>query len=45
MTKSDKGTGLGLFISRKIVEAHGGKIWAKNNTPEEGATITFSLPQ
>ena len=45
VTKSDKGTGLGLFISRKIVEAHGGKIWAKNNTPEEGATITFSLPQ
>jgi two-component system sensor histidine kinase VicK len=45
VTKSDKGTGLGLFISRKIVEAHGGRIWAKNNTNAQGATITFSLPQ
>jgi signal transduction histidine kinase len=45
VTKSEKGTGLGLFISRKIVEAHGGSIWAKNNTNAEGATIAFSLPQ
>jgi signal transduction histidine kinase len=45
VTKSDKGTGLGLFISRKIVEAHGGRIWAKNNTNAQGATIAFSLPQ
>lgn len=45
VTKSEKGTGLGLFISRKIVEAHGGSIWAKNNTNTEGATIAFSLPQ
>ncbi|MDQ3838928.1 MAG: HAMP domain-containing histidine kinase [Thermoproteota archaeon] len=44
VTKSDKGTGLGLFISRKIIEAHGGSIWAKNNTNAEGATIAFSLP-
>jgi two-component system, OmpR family, sensor histidine kinase VicK len=45
VTESDKGTGLGLFISKKIVEAHGGRTWAKNNIPEEGATIAFSLPQ
>jgi signal transduction histidine kinase len=44
VTKSDKGTGLGLFISKKIIEAHGGRIWAKNNTDSEGATIAFSLP-
>jgi signal transduction histidine kinase len=44
VTKSDKGTGLGLFISKNIIEAHGGKIWAKNNTDSEGATIAFSLP-
>lgn len=44
VTKSEKGTGLGLFISRKIVEAHGGSIWAKNNTNADGATIAFSLP-
>jgi signal transduction histidine kinase len=43
-TKSNKGTGLGLYISKNIVEAHGGKIWAKNNTDESGATFGFSLP-
>jgi signal transduction histidine kinase len=37
------GIGLGLFISRGIVEAHGGKIWAQNN-PNRGATFSFSLP-
>lgn len=42
--KSFSGTGLGLFISKSIIEAHGGKIWAKNNTEEEGATFTFTLP-
>ena len=43
-TKSDTGSGLGLYISKSIVEAHGGKIWAENNTDGKGATFSFSLP-
>jgi signal transduction histidine kinase len=43
-TKSEKGTGLGLFISKSIVEAHGGRIWAENNTDGRGSTFCFSLP-
>jgi two-component system sensor histidine kinase VicK len=43
-TKSDKGTGLGLYISKSIVEAHGGRILAENNTDGKGATFTFTLP-
>ena len=42
-TKSTTGTGLGLFISKSIIEAHSGKIWGKNN-PRKGATFGFSLP-
>jgi signal transduction histidine kinase len=38
------GTGLGLYISKSIVEAHGGKIWAENNTDGKGASFSFSLP-
>jgi signal transduction histidine kinase len=51
-TKSYQGTGLGLYISKSIIEAHGGKMWAENNSDEgsdsetkhEGATFYFTLP-
>ena len=43
-TKSYQGIGLGLYISKSIVEAHGGKIWAENNRNGKGATFTFTLP-
>jgi signal transduction histidine kinase len=42
-SKSFQGTGLGLFISKKIIEAHGGKIWAVNNLDGKGATFYFIL--
>jgi signal transduction histidine kinase len=49
-TKSFQGTGLGLYICKNIIEAHGGQIWAENNTSDnnkdgkKGATFSFSMP-
>jgi signal transduction histidine kinase len=43
-SNSFEGTGLGLFIAKSIVEAHGGKIWAENNADGKGATFVLSLP-
>jgi signal transduction histidine kinase len=43
-TSSSGGIGLGLYISKSIVEAHSGKIWAENNLDGKGATFGFSLP-
>ena len=44
-TKSFQGIGLGLFISKTIIEAHGGKIWGQNNEDGKGSTFSFSLPE
>jgi signal transduction histidine kinase len=45
-TKSDKGTGLGLYISKNIIDAHGGKIWGHDNNKngKNGAEFGFILP-
>ena len=43
-TSSAKGTGLGLYISNSIVQAHGGRMWGENNDDGKGATFTFTLP-
>jgi signal transduction histidine kinase len=43
-TRSEVGTGLGLYISKNIIETHGGKMWAENNSNGKGATFSFSLP-
>jgi len=45
VTRSDKGTGLGLFVSKSIIQAHEGRIWVQNNTEgEKGTTFCFTLP-
>ena len=41
---STTGTGLGLYICKNIIEAHGGRIWAENNSGEKGAIFSFTLP-
>jgi signal transduction histidine kinase len=44
-TKSNQGTGLGLYIAKSIIETHGGQVWAQNNYDDEkGATFSFTLP-
>ncbi|MGI0036983.1 MAG: sensor histidine kinase [Nitrososphaera sp.] len=44
VSRSDGGTGLGLYISKGIIEAHGGRIWAENNIGGKGASFHFTLP-
>ena len=43
-TKSEQGTGLGLFISKNIIEAHDGIMWGENNSESKGSTFYFTLP-
>ena len=43
-TKHHSGTGVGLYISKNMVEVHGGKIWGRNNSNGKGATFSFTLP-
>lgn len=43
-TKSFRGTGLGLYIAKNNVQAHGGRIWGQNNKEWKGATFYFTMP-
>ena len=44
VSKSENGIGLGLYISKSIIEAHGGKIWAEKNKDGKGVTFNFTIP-
>ena len=43
-SKSTNGTGLGLYLCKNIVEAHGGKIWFDDKSPKNGAVFSFTIP-
>ncbi len=44
VSKSESGTGLGLYVSKNVIEAHGGKMWGENNPCGIGASFMFTLP-
>jgi two-component system sensor kinase FixL len=43
-TTKREGLGMGLSISRSIIESHGGRLWAENNGDHRGATFCFTVP-
>jgi signal transduction histidine kinase len=45
LTTAVRGSGLGLYISRRYIEAMGGRLWLEKTVPNEGSTFTFYLPQ
>ena len=45
LTGQEKGTGLGLYLARRLAEVHGGKLWLEHSEPGKGSTFSFSLPK